>query len=99
MLHKIRAKGGASSNTRCNSGSTSAFNLVVNTPIFEALLTISKQRPEQNEVSLAIVPRDHPLIPPPNLEAEATGLLDRLLNVFYENSRYVLQIVDHRSIA
>ena len=53
------------------------------------MLTCSKQRPEQNEVSLALVPRDHPLIPPPNLEAEASGLLDRLLNVFYEGSRYV----------
>ncbi|MCJ1388068.1 hypothetical protein MMC18_000912 [Xylographa bjoerkii] len=44
------------------------------------------RRPEQNEISLALVPRDHPLIPPPNLEAEASGLLDRLLNVFYEGS-------------
>ncbi|PGH09617.1 hypothetical protein AJ79_05673 [Helicocarpus griseus UAMH5409] len=44
------------------------------------------RRPEQNETSLSIVPRNHPLIPLPNLEAEASGLLDRLLNVFYENS-------------
>ncbi|MCJ1434683.1 hypothetical protein MMC27_004052 [Xylographa pallens] len=55
------------------------------TPTLDTL-TCSKQRPEQNEVSLALVPRDHPLIPPPNLEAEASGLLDRLLNVFYEGS-------------
>ncbi|MCJ1474275.1 hypothetical protein MMC13_002933 [Lambiella insularis] len=49
------------------------------------------RRPEQNEISMALVPRDHPLIPHPNLEAEATGLLDRLLNVFYEaNSDAVL---------
>jgi symplekin len=34
------------------------------------------------------VPRHHPLIPPPNLEAEASGLLDRLLSAFQENSRY-----------
>ncbi|KAL8761536.1 MAG: hypothetical protein Q9184_002356 [Pyrenodesmia sp. 2 TL-2023] len=42
------------------------------------------RRPEQNEVSLAIVPRDHPLIPPSRLEPEALGLLDRLLNVFHD---------------
>ena len=51
-----------------------------------ARLTVTK-RPEQNEISLALVPRDHPLIPPPNLEAEASGLLDRLLNVFFEDHR------------
>ncbi|KAL8842699.1 MAG: hypothetical protein Q9170_000355 [Blastenia crenularia] len=42
------------------------------------------RRSEQNEVSLALVPRDHPLIPPSRLEPEALGLLDRLLNVFEE---------------
>ncbi|EEH46366.2 RNA-processing protein PTA1 [Paracoccidioides brasiliensis Pb18] len=42
--------------------------------------------PEKNEISLSLVPRNHPLVPLPNLEAEASGLLDRLLNVFYENS-------------
>ncbi|MCJ1351851.1 MAG: hypothetical protein MMC33_001835 [Icmadophila ericetorum] len=52
------------------------------------------RRPEQNEISLALVPRDHPLIPPPNLEAEASGLLDRLLNVFHEEPRQVVDIVD-----
>ena len=46
------------------------------------------QRPDQNEVSIALVPRDHPLIPPPRLEPEASGLLDRLLNVFSEEIRY-----------
>ena len=46
------------------------------------------QRPDQNEVSIALVPRDHPLIPPPRLEPEASGLLDRLLNVFNEEIRY-----------
>lgn len=44
------------------------------------------RRPEQNEISLALVPRDHPLIPPPNLEPEASGLLDRMLNVFHEDT-------------
>ena len=51
------------------------------------------QRPDQNEVSIALVPRDHPLIPPPRLEPEASGLLDRLLNVFNEDFRYGLDLV------
>ncbi|PYI06217.1 hypothetical protein BO78DRAFT_397402 [Aspergillus sclerotiicarbonarius CBS 121057] len=44
------------------------------------------RRPEQNETSLAIVPRNHALLSLPNLEAEASGLLDRLLSVFQEDS-------------
>jgi len=35
------------------------------------------------------VPRDHPVIPPSNLEAEASGLLDRLMGVLQDNSRCV----------
>ncbi|KUJ11120.1 uncharacterized protein LY89DRAFT_654818 [Mollisia scopiformis] len=37
------------------------------------------------EVSLSMVPPNHPLMPPMNLEAEASGLLDRMLSVFQEN--------------
>ncbi|KAI9838688.1 MAG: hypothetical protein M1819_005002 [Sarea resinae] len=47
-------------------------------------LIADPRRADQNEISLALVPRNHPLIPPPNLEAEAFGLLDRMLNVFQE---------------
>ncbi|KAL9627585.1 MAG: hypothetical protein Q9204_006463, partial [Flavoplaca sp. TL-2023a] len=50
------------------------------------------RRPEQNEVSLALVPREHPLIPPSRLEPEALGLLDRLLNVFHEETRDVILV-------
>lgn len=39
------------------------------------------RRPEQNDISLALVPREHPLLPYANLEAEASGLLDRLLGI------------------
>ncbi|KAI4211253.1 MAG: hypothetical protein LQ351_005937 [Letrouitia transgressa] len=46
---------------------------------------IVHQRPDQNEISLSLVPRDHPLIPPSRLEPEAHGLLDRLLNIFHED--------------
>ncbi|KAK4507226.1 hypothetical protein PRZ48_000961 [Zasmidium cellare] len=48
-------------------------------------LIADPRRPEQNEISLALVPRDHPVIPPANLEAEASGLLDRLLGVLQDN--------------
>lgn len=49
-------------------------------------LIADPRRPENNEISLALVPRDHPIIPPANLEAEASGLLDRLLGVLQDNS-------------
>lgn len=55
-----------------------------------SLIDGTEQRPEQNELSLSLVPRDHPLIPPPKLEAEAFGLLDRLLAVFQDTPRYIL---------
>lgn len=51
------------------------------------------QRPEQNETSLAIVPRNHALLTIPNLEAEASGLLDRLLDVFHEEARYARDFI------
>ncbi|KAL2869978.1 RNA-processing protein PTA1 [Aspergillus lucknowensis] len=44
------------------------------------------RRPEQNETSLAIVPRNHQILSLPNLEAEASGLLDRILAVFQEDT-------------
>ncbi|CAL3966337.1 unnamed protein product [Diplocarpon coronariae] len=44
------------------------------------------RRGESFTVSLSMVPPNHPLIPPKNLEAEASGLLDRMLAVFHENN-------------
>ncbi|RAH70829.1 RNA-processing protein PTA1 [Aspergillus aculeatinus CBS 121060] len=44
------------------------------------------RRPDQNETSLAIVSRNHPVLSLPNLEAEASGLLDRLLSALQEES-------------
>lgn len=38
------------------------------------------------------MPRDHPIIPPTNLEAEASGLLDRLLGLLQENDRSVATV-------
>lgn len=40
------------------------------------------------EVSLGMLPPDHPFLDPRQLEAEATGLLDRMLGVLQDNSRY-----------
>lgn len=48
-------------------------------------LIADPRRPENNEISLALVPREHPVLTPKNLEAEASGLLDRLLGVLQDN--------------
>ena len=59
-------------------------------PILSYFVTSdSFQRPDQNETSIALVPRNHPLLVVPNLEAEASGLLDRLLYVFQDATVYV----------
>ncbi|KAI9824256.1 MAG: hypothetical protein M1832_002063 [Thelocarpon impressellum] len=44
------------------------------------------RRPIPNEISLSIVPRSHPLIPPSSLEAETSGLFDRLLDIFLQDT-------------
>ncbi|CAK7273024.1 hypothetical protein SEPCBS57363_005444 [Sporothrix epigloea] len=45
------------------------------------------------DISLSLVPPGHPLLEPRHLEAEATGVLDRMLSVLQENSSDAL-IVD-----
>jgi symplekin len=45
------------------------------------------QRPDHNDISLALVPRDHPIIPYASLEAEGHGLLDRLLDIIHGDHR------------
>ncbi|CAK7198401.1 hypothetical protein SEUCBS139899_001062 [Sporothrix eucalyptigena] len=45
------------------------------------------------DISLSLVPPNHPLLEPRHLEAEATGLLDRMLGVLQDNSSDAL-IVD-----
>jgi symplekin len=49
----------------------------------------SLQRDGSLEMSLSLVPENHPLIPQRNLEAEASGLLDRVLGIFQESAMYV----------
>lgn len=44
------------------------------------------RRPDQNEISLALVPREHAFLTSSQLDGEATALLDRLLFVLQENS-------------
>jgi symplekin len=44
------------------------------------------QRPE-GDISLALVSRDHPVIPYASLEAEGHGLLDRLLDIIHGDHR------------
>lgn len=84
MLHQIRPAGSPAADSWRDCGSTSALYCLC---MINMVLTLYVQRPDQNELSLALVPRDHPLIPPPNLEPEASGLLDRLLDVFNEQPR------------
>ncbi|KAJ5552981.1 hypothetical protein N7513_004398 [Penicillium frequentans] len=55
-------------------------------------LIADPRRPDQNETSLAIVPRNHAVLTIPHLEAEASGLLDRLLGVFQEETSDVLLV-------
>jgi symplekin len=45
------------------------------------------QRPDGGDISLALVPRDHPVIPYASLEAEGHGLLDRLLDIIHGDHR------------
>ncbi|KAJ4372327.1 hypothetical protein N0V83_004101 [Neocucurbitaria cava] len=44
---------------------------------------VDPRRPDHNDISLALVSRDHPLIPYASLEAEGHGLLDRLLDIIH----------------
>ncbi|EMC93128.1 hypothetical protein BAUCODRAFT_36792 [Baudoinia panamericana UAMH 10762] len=55
-------------------------------------LIADPRRPEHNEISLALVPRDHPVLQPSQLEAEASGLLDRLLGVLQDDSVEALSV-------
>jgi len=45
------------------------------------------QRPDGGDISLALVSRDHPVIPYASLEAEGLGLLDRLLDIIHGDHR------------
>ncbi|KAF2682397.1 hypothetical protein K458DRAFT_370230 [Lentithecium fluviatile CBS 122367] len=44
---------------------------------------VDPRRSDPNDISLNLVPRDHPLMPYTSLEAEGQGLLDRLLGIIH----------------
>ncbi|KAF2634963.1 hypothetical protein P280DRAFT_438026 [Massarina eburnea CBS 473.64] len=44
---------------------------------------VDPRRPDPNDISLALLPRNHALLPYGNLEAEGHGLLDRLLDIIH----------------
>lgn len=49
-------------------------------------LIADPRRQEQNEISLALVPREHTILKVGMLEAEASGLLDRLMYVLQDDA-------------
>ncbi|KAH7408386.1 hypothetical protein DE146DRAFT_646123 [Phaeosphaeria sp. MPI-PUGE-AT-0046c] len=44
---------------------------------------VDPRRPDGSDISLALVPRDHPVLSYASLEAEGHGLLDRLLDIIH----------------
>lgn len=54
----------------------------------EGMLTlVMPQLMDRSETSLVSVPANHPLLSLPSLDAEAQGLLDRLLSILPEETR------------
>ena len=54
----------------------------------EGMLTlVMAQLMDRSETSLVSVPANHPLLSLPSLDAEAQGLLDRLLSILPEETR------------
>jgi symplekin len=51
------------------------------------LLTGELEQINGLDISLVMIPPNHPVLDPRQLEAEATGLLDRMLGVLQDNSR------------
>lgn len=85
MLHQVLTKSGSCSNSaarwRCKSKCRSKHPTTV---LVHSLILFS-QHGDPLDISLALVPPNHALIPQRNLEAEASGLLDRMLGVLHEN--------------
>lgn len=86
MLRQICAESRSSRDARSDSRSKSMSRP---NPLQVEPHADCPQRPEQNETSIALVPRGHPLLLLQNLEAEASGLLDRLLGIFQDHNLYV----------
>jgi symplekin len=58
-------------------------------PLYEVVATADTRHQYGGlDISLASIPPNHPLLDPRQLEAEATGLLDRMLGILQDNSRW-----------
>lgn len=84
LLYQVLTKSGSGSNSaagwRCKSECTfKSRHFLVHS------LILFSQHGDPLDISLAMVPPNHTLIPQRNLEAEASGLLDRMLGVLHEN--------------
>ena len=89
MLHQVCSAG--RTNTDYGSSCRPKGTYHIRGEVLQVFVTLTTiQRPESNETSLALVSRDHPLVPPSHLGAEASALLDRLLDVFIDKDRCVL---------
>jgi hypothetical protein len=88
LCHQVRPEGRPGSDPWGDRRSTGAFALLIVLWNDNGNADLH-QRPERNETSITIVSRNDPTLSIPILEAEASGLLDRLLNLFQENSRSV----------
>lgn len=53
---------------------------------------------DRNDISLALVPPNFPLLSVPSLDAEAQGLLDRILGIFQEENRWEPCMPDGRNV-
>ncbi|KAF2196569.1 hypothetical protein GQ43DRAFT_444994 [Delitschia confertaspora ATCC 74209] len=51
--------------------------------LVETPAVVDPRRPDNMDISLTLVPRDHPLISYSLMEAESSGLLDRLLDIIH----------------
>jgi hypothetical protein len=83
MLRQVPAAGGFGADTRHRrpQGTYSS------SPRIHKQRAYASQRPDHSDISLALVPRDHPVIPYASLEAEGHGLLDRLLDIIHGDHR------------
>lgn len=85
MLYQILTKSGSGSNSTTRWKWKSKCTFRHPTGLLVHSLILFSQHGDPLDISLALVPENHVLIPKRNLEAEASGLLDRMLGVLHEN--------------
>ncbi len=87
LLHQIRPTSCACADGLERYGTTEGQNYALHAC---CLLWLTLKQLNGLDVSLAMIPPNHPLLNPQFLEAEAAGLLDRMLGVLQDNSRCVM---------